>query len=216
MRAVIVLKRELQVLYKSSFTPFLGATFLLILFLMMSFVDLEVSASVFARLLWIVIMLSLPMCAQGVFAEDMKEGIIPPMVMNGVSTSTFMFGKIIAMWVGVCGPMVLSSALLLLIFSSDWELALYFFFSMLLGAVSLSSFALLGSVMTLFLKNSAALLPLLVIPLYVPVLALGTMIIKALDLSLPVGVYIQFLLVMGVISILAVSFVGGLIIRESL
>ena len=215
-RLVLLLQKEMQLLCKSSSIPFLGLSSFGLLFLMVSFLGVEISSSLLVGLLWITLMLSLIPCAQAVFLEDVREGIISAMTLNGVSPEILVLVKILSVWLGVCIPIISLAVFVLFVFSMDPILAWWTLVAMLLGSIALSSLACLGSIMTLSLKTAAALLPLLVIPLYVPILALGTAMVKAMTLNLPFGVYIFLLLAIGLVSLVAIPFAGGFVVRESL
>ena len=70
-----------------------------------------------------------------------------------------------------------------------------------IGTPILSCLGAMGSALTLGLKSSGALIALLVLPLLIPVLILGTLAVGAVGSNIPFSVYLDLLIAFAVLAI---------------
>src|SRR6185369_12003220 len=107
------------------------------------------------------------------------DGTLEQMALSPQPFAPLVAGKIAAHWL-LCGlPLVLLAPLLGLQFGLASEAIAVLVVSLLLGTPLLSLIGAIGAALTLGLRGGGALLSLLVLPLYAPVLIFGAGAVEA-------------------------------------
>jgi heme exporter protein B len=108
-----------------------------------------------------------------VFAADHADGTLEQMMLGATPLGMVVAAKVFAHWLVSGLPLVLISPVLALQFDLPQELLGVLVLSLALGTPVLSLIGAIGAALTLGLRGAGALLSLLVLPLYVPVLIIG-------------------------------------------
>jgi heme exporter protein B len=124
-------------------------------------------------ILWVSALLASMLALGRLFAFDHADGTLEQMLLSSEPISMLVFGKVIAHWLVSGFPLVLLAPLLALQFDLPGDSIQVLFVSLLLGTPILSLIGSIGAALTLGLRGGGALLSLLVLPLYVPVLIFG-------------------------------------------
>ncbi|MGH8798749.1 MAG: heme exporter protein CcmB [Casimicrobiaceae bacterium] len=122
--------------------------------------------------LWIAALLAALLALPRLFALDFADGTLEQMVLSPSPLPALISGKIAAHWLATGLPLVVVSPLLGLQFGLGRDELFVLALGLLLGTPTLSLLGGVGAALTLGLK-SGALLSLLVLPLYVPILIFG-------------------------------------------
>jgi len=107
------------------------------------------------------------------FASDHADGTLEQMLLGATPLGMTVAAKVFAHWVVSGLPLVLISPVLALQFDFPQELLGVLGLTLTLGTPVLSLIGAIGAALTLGLRGGGALLSLLVLPLYVPVLIIG-------------------------------------------
>jgi heme exporter protein B len=110
---------------------------------------------------------------QRMFASDHSDGTLEQMLLGATPLGMTVAAKVFAHWLVSGLPLVLISPVLALQFDFPQELLGVLTLSLALGTPVLSLIGAIGAALTLGLRGGGALLSLLVLPLYVPVLIIG-------------------------------------------
>ncbi|NKC13148.1 MAG: heme exporter protein CcmB [Gammaproteobacteria bacterium] len=162
----------------------------------------SILAEVAAGVIWVIALLSALLALDGLFRSDFEDGTLEQMMLSPVPAPILVLAKITAHWLvsGVpliaCSPLL--AALLALPASAYGALAA----TLALGTPVMSLVGAIGVALTVGLRRGGALLALLILPLYVPVLIFGAHTVDAAGLGLPV--YNLFLL-LGAMLVLALT-----------
>ena len=124
-------------------------------------------------ILWVSALLASMLALGRLFAVDYADGTLEQMLLSAEPTSVIVIGKVIAHWLVSGLPLVLLAPLLALQFDLSVESIQVLFLSLLLGTPVLSLIGAIGAALTLGLRGGGALVSLLVLPLYIPVLIFG-------------------------------------------
>ena len=143
-------------------------------------------------IIWVAALLAILLSIGQLFKDDVEDGFFD-IVSLSPNVYTFVCGKIIAHWLLHCLPFVLLSPLLGLLFDFNWQEISALSLSLLLGTPVLCLLGAVGAALTVRLRHSGLLLPLLIIPLYIPVLIFGTSAIMAASLGLALSGYYAIL-----------------------
>ena len=124
--------------------------------------------------IWVAALLASMLALQRIFAADHADGTLEQMLLGITPMGVTVAAKVFAHWLVTGLPLVLISPVLGLQFDLPRELLGVLALSLALGTPVLSLIGAIGAALTLGLRGAGALLSLLVLPLYVPVLIIGT------------------------------------------
>ena len=124
-------------------------------------------------ILWVSALLASMLALGRLFALDYADGTLEQMLLSAEPISIIVIGKVIAHWLVSGLPLVLLAPLLAVQFDLPSESIQVLFLSLLLGTPVLSLIGAIGAALTIGLRGGGALVSLLVLPLYIPVLIFG-------------------------------------------
>src|SRR5690349_20330331 len=123
--------------------------------------------------IWVAALLASMLALHRVFAADHADGTLEQMLLGATPLGVTVAAKVAAHWLASGLPLVLIARLLALQFDLDQKSLVTLVVSLALGTPVLSLIGAIGAALTLGLRGGGALLSLLVLPLYVPVLIIG-------------------------------------------
>jgi heme exporter protein B len=123
--------------------------------------------------LWVAALLASMLALNRIFASDHADGTLEQLLLSSTPLGMSVAAKVFAHWLISGLPLVLISPVLALQFDFSQELLGVLVLSLVLGTPALSLIGAIGAALTLGLRGGGALLALLVLPLYVPVLIIG-------------------------------------------
>jgi heme exporter protein B len=124
-------------------------------------------------ILWVSALLASMLALGRLFALDYADGTLEQMLLSAEPISVIVIGKVIAHWLVSGFPLVLLAPLLAVQFDLPGDSIRVLFVSLLLGTPILSLIGAIGAALTLGVRGGGALVSLLVLPLYVPILIFG-------------------------------------------
>lgn len=142
---------------------------------------------------WVAALLACMLALARLFANDHADGTLEQMVLAPQPLGMLVLAKTAAHWLTTGLPLVVIAPLLGLQFGLDSEALLILIASLLLGTPTLSLIGAIGAALTLGLRGGGALLALLVLPLYIPVLIFGAGAVEATAASLGAGAHLSIL-----------------------
>ena len=123
--------------------------------------------------IWVAALLASMLALQRIFAADHADGTLEQLLLGATPLGLNVAGKVLAHWLVTGLPLVLIAPVLALQFDFPQELLGVLTLSLALGTPVLSLIGAIGAALTLGLRGGGALLSLLVLPLYIPVLIIG-------------------------------------------
>ncbi|MCP3897563.1 heme exporter protein CcmB [Moraxella sp.] len=153
-------------------------------------------------IIWVAALLSTLLSLDGIFKGDYDDGSLEQIILSPREFSLMVLGKIIAHWLVAGLPLILVAPLLGVLLFLPESAQGTLIISLLLGTPSLSLIGAIGVGLIVGLKRSGVLLSLLILPLYVPVLIIGTLAVHDAAADLPV---IGYFYALGAILILALT-----------
>jgi heme exporter protein B len=124
-------------------------------------------------IVWVAALLASMLALGRLFAADHADGTLEQMLLSSEPLSVIVIGKVVAHWLVSGLPLVLLSPLLAVQFDLPADSIVILVASLLLGTPVLSLIGAIGAALTLGLRGGGALISLLVLPLYIPVLIFG-------------------------------------------
>ena len=123
--------------------------------------------------IWVAALLASMLSLNRMFSADYADGTLEQMLLSTAPLGMIVAAKIVAHWLVTGLLVVLITPLLALQFDLPQNLLATLTLSLLLGTPVLSMIGAIGAALTLGLRGGGALLSLLVLPLFVPVLIIG-------------------------------------------
>lgn len=123
--------------------------------------------------IWVAALLASMLALSRIFALDHADGTLEQMLLAATPLGAIVAAKVLAHWLVTGLPLVLLAPVLALQFDLPQQFLGDLVLSLLLGTPALSFIGAIGAALTLGLRGGGALLALLVLPLYIPVLVVG-------------------------------------------
>ena len=153
-------------------------------------------------LLWVAALLSVLLSLDGLFRGDFEDGSLEQWVLSPHPLALLVLAKVLAHWAFSGLALVILSPLLGLMLGLPVACLPVLLVSLLLGTPVLSLLGAVGAALTVGLKRGGLLLALLILPLYIPVLILGSGALQAALQGMPATGYLLWL---GCLTALAVT-----------
>ena len=155
--------------------------------------DMAVLRMIGPGVVWVAALLASMLALGRLFASDYADGTLEQLALAPQPLSMLVLAKIVAHWLVTGVPLIIVAPLLGLQFDLDTDALLVLLASLLLGTPTLSLIGAIGAALTLGLRGGGALLSLLVLPLYVPVLIFGAGAVEASAAGLGAGAHLSLL-----------------------
>ena len=133
--------------------------------------------------IWVAALLATLLSMESLFRSDFDDGSLDQMVVSPQSLLMMVTGKVMAHWLATGLPLVLVSPLLGMMLSVNNDGLMGILLSLMIGTPVLSLLGAVGASLTVGLKKGGVLIALLVMPLYVPILILGTSLIQTAQMG---------------------------------
>lgn len=153
--------------------------------------------------IWVAALLASMLALGRMFSSDYLDGTLEQMLLSPRPLPVLVFGKITAHWLSTGLPLVVISPILALQFDLTPEAIGVLLLSLLMGTPLLSMVGAIGAALTVGLRGGGALVALLVLPLYIPVLIFGAGAVESTMVGLGAQAHLS---VLGALLVLSVAF----------
>ena len=136
-------------------------------------------------LVWVAALLAVLLSLDGLFRSDFEDGSLEQWLLSRRALPLLALAKVLTHWLFSGLALVMLAPLLALMLGLPGECLPVLLASLLLGTPVLSLLGAVGAALTVGLKRGGLLLALLVLPLYIPVLILGSGALQAALQGLP-------------------------------
>lgn len=161
-------------------------------------------------LIWVMALLSSLLAAEQIFRSDYDDGSLEHLLLSPGVLIFPVLVKVFVHWLSSGLPLALLAPLLGLMLGLPANVTYILVGSLLLGTACFSLIGSIGAALTVSLRHSGVLLPLVVMPLYIPVLIFGTAAVHNAQAGLEpsaqlavLGALLAFALVMAPFAIIA-------------
>lgn len=153
----------------------------------------DILARIAAGIVWATALLAALLSLDRLFLADYEDGSLDQIALSPLPLELAIVAKSAAHWLAAGLPLTVSAPVLglMLHLPADGMLALVA--SLALGTPVMSLLGGIGAALTLGARRGAALLPLLILPLYIPVLIFGVAAVEAASQGLDVLPRLGFL-----------------------
>lgn len=197
MSAVLaVLRRDLRLALR---TPSDSAT--VVLFFVLTVVlfpfgvgpEPNILARIAPGIIWVTALLACLLSFERLFQLDSEDGSLDLLVLAPAPLELIVLAKCLAHWLTTGLPLIVAAPLLAAFLNLPAEGYVGMLAALALGTPSLSLIGSMGAALTLGARRGGVLLPLLVLPLYIPVLIFGAAAVDAAIAGLPMRPHLLLL-----------------------
>jgi heme exporter protein B len=162
----------------------------------------DVLAGISPGVIWVAALLATLLALDSLFRTDFEDGTLEQMMLSPVPAPILVLAKVCAHWLVTGAPLLVTAPILATTLALPSEAMGTLLATLALGTPVLSLVGAIGVALTTGLRRGGALLALLVLPLYIPVLIFGANAVDAAASGLPVT---GQLLLLGALLALAAS-----------
>ena len=155
--------------------------------------DTAILRTIGPGVVWVGALLASMLALNRLFASDYADGTLEQLLLTPQPLAMLVLGKVASHWLISGLPLVVVAPLLGLQYDLPAEALWVLLASLLLGTPTLSLIGAIGAALTLGLRGGGALLSLLVLPLFVPVLIFGSGAVEAGMAGLDTGAHLSLL-----------------------
>jgi heme exporter protein B len=141
--------------------------------------DLNLLSRIAPGVLWVALLLSALLSADRMFHDDHEDGSLEVIALGPLPLELVAFAKAIAHWRSVGIPLLLLAPLLALMLNMDARAYGPLMLTLIAGTPAVSFLAGIGAALTLGIRRGGLLLPLLILPLFVPILIFAVSAVDA-------------------------------------
>ncbi|EKE80810.1 heme exporter protein CcmB [Idiomarina xiamenensis 10-D-4] len=145
----------------------------------------DVLARIAPGIIWITALLSSLLGLERLFRDDLQDGTLEQLCLSPCPLSLIMLSKIAAHWLLTGLPLIMLSPLLAMLLNLPTSAWLTLMLSLLLGTPLLSAIGAIGAALTAGAQRGGALLSLILIPLFIPLLIFATAAVEAAVVGMP-------------------------------
>jgi len=141
--------------------------------------DLNLLSRIAPGVLWVALLLSSLLSADRMFHDDYEDGSLEIIALGPIPLELVALGKAVAHWITVGIPLLLLAPLLALLLNMNESAYLPLIATLIAGTPAVSFVAGIGAALTVGMRKGGLLLPLLILPLYIPVLIFAVSAVDA-------------------------------------
>ncbi len=176
-----LLRRELFLSFTADGTAPLGLAFFITI-IFVSALGFNLNSTEFRivgpSLIWSATLLSVLVSAKNLIQDDFRDGSLDVLLISPIPLELIIILKAVAHWIAVCCPIILTSPFLSILFNISSDQMYLLIISLIIGTPALSFIAIFGASLTFSLKRSGILMPIIIMPFYIPTLVFGVKIVN--------------------------------------
>ena len=163
----------------------------------------NILARIAPGIIWVTALLAVLLSLERLFLADYEDGALELMALSPTPLTLVVLAKALAHWLTTGLPLIAATPIIALLYNLDPAAIPTTLLAMALGTPVLTLMGAVGAALTLGARRGGVLVPLLVLPLYVPVLIFG---VSAIDAQLGGFAARPHLLLLGAMLVFALPF----------
>ncbi|TKI03867.1 heme exporter protein CcmB [Martelella alba] len=178
--------------------------------------DPELLRRIAPGIVWVAALLAALLSLESLFGEDFRDGSLEQILLMPLPLPAAVLAKICAHWLAAGVPLIVLSPLAAVLFSLDFATWRAVALTLLLGTPTLSLLGAIGAGLTVGLHKGGALLSLLLLPLFIPVLIFAAAAIDDAAQGLDISGNLAMLGALLVLSLMTAPFAAAAALRVTL
>lgn len=186
--AAVVMRRDLSVALRRKSdvaNPLIFVLMVITLFPIAVGPGPDILSRIAAGVIWVAALLSALLGSERLFRDDFLDGTLEQLVLSPAPLSLLAAAKIAVHWLLSGLPLVILSPLLALLLKLPSSGVGTLMLTLLLGTPMLSAMTAIGAALTVSLGRGGALLSLLLLPLFIPLLIFASAAVESALLGVP-------------------------------
>ena len=139
-----------------------------------SYVEKNIITELLPLMIWISCLLICVLNLETIFKEDYDDGTLDMFIINNRHMERDIFAKITSHWILSNLPIVIVAPILSMILGLDTNTSFVLFITLIIGTPTMSLIGSIAAALTISLKKNKILVPIIVLPMYIPILIFGT------------------------------------------
>jgi heme exporter protein B len=136
-------------------------------------------------IIWVAAILSLLMGMERLFRDDFNDGSLEQITLSSTPLYMVVLVKVLTHWLVHILPLLILSPLLALFLNMTPAMYYSLVLTLVIGTPTISLIGAIGVALTLGLPRSGVLVPLLLIPLFIPLLIFATSAVDSASMNVP-------------------------------
>ena len=193
----IIVQKELSIYFRNLNNIFLPLIFFFLIISIFPLVlgpEKKLFDKIIPGIIWITTILTTILTSNNFFKDDFNNGVIEIYLTSDSSIELILFLKIVSSWIFTCLPIIIFIPLVSILFNISFDSALVILATLIIGTPILISIGIFGSALTMGLSKNNILIPVIVLPFYIPVLVFSASAIEAVSIGLSYEMQIYTLL----------------------
>ena len=178
--------------------------------------ELNILTRISAGVLWVAALLACLLSLDRLFQADFEDGSLDLLVLSAIPLELIVLAKCLAHWLTTAMPLVAAAPVAALLLNLDTGTLPILVYALLLGTPALSLIGAIGAALTVGIRRGGALLSLVVLPLYVPVLIFGVAAVDAHRHGTGAGPHLMILAAMTLFAGVAATWAAAAALRIAL
>jgi heme exporter protein B len=211
--------REVRLAWRQGNSSAMAVTFFLVavtLFPLGIGPELNILARISAGVLWVAALLAALLTLDRLFQQDFEDGSLDLLALAPMPLEMIALAKSIAHWLTTGLPLVVAAPLLAVLLNMDSAGLGTLMLSLLIGTPALSLIGAIGAALTVTVRRGGVLMPLLILPLYVPTLIFGVGAVDAVLNNIVAGPNLLYLGALSLVALALAPFAAAAAIRLAL
>jgi len=211
-----IIRHEIQLTMRQAFswlTPLLFFVIVVCLFPLALDKDPALLNKIAPGIIWVAVLLAILLSIGHLFQNDAEEGGLDALLLSACPLTLLVLCKIFSHWLTHCLPLILISPVLGFLLHLQPPEVLALVITLLLGTPVLSLLGAVGAALVVGVRGHGLLLPVLIMPLYIPVLIFGTGTVMAASHQHALSGYFAILGALTLISLAFAPLLAGVALR---
>jgi len=215
----LIVARDLRLALRQSADAWLAVLFFVLTAALFPFgvgPEPNLLARIAPGIIWVVALLAVLLSLERLFLADFEDGSLEQLLLSPLPLELAVLGKVLAHWLTTGLPLIAAAPLLAVLFNMDFAGLGVLLLAMALGTPILSLVGAVGAALTLGARRGGVLIPLLVLPLYIPALIFGVGATEAAILNMSARPHLLLLGAVLLIMLVITPLAGAAALRQAL
>ena len=177
-----IVRRELRMAFRNGTDSWVVVMFFMIVVILFPLgvgPEPDILNKISSGVIWVAALLSAMLSMDRLFHVDYDDGSLELLVLHPQPLEFIVLAKVLAHWLTTGLPLIIISPLLAIFLNMDISSYFTLIVSLFLGTPTLSLIGSIGAALILGARRSGALLSLIILPLFIPVLIFGVSAVEA-------------------------------------
>lgn len=213
---ITIIRHEIIMTFRQAhswLTPLLFFIMIVCLFPLALGPDKSLLNTIAPGIIWVAALLAILMSIGNIFQSDAQEGHLDLLLLSPYPLAILVLCKVFSHWITHGLPLILISPLLGFLLNLQPPVAYTLIITLVLGTPILSLLGAIGAALIVGIRGHGLLLPILIMPLYIPILIFGTGTVMVAAIHQPINGYCAIMAALLLVSLAFAPLLTGIALR---